>query len=49
MQFLYLLDEYENLADRQQRYINTLLREKELPCSFKIGGRTYGFQNVQNV
>lgn len=42
--FLYLLDEYENLMERQQRYCNTLLREKELPCSFKIGGRTYGFK-----
>jgi hypothetical protein len=47
MQFLYLLDEYENLMDRQQRYINTLLREKELPCSFKIGGRTYGFKTYK--
>jgi hypothetical protein len=47
MQFLYLMDEYENLMDRQQRYINTLLREKELPCSFKIGGRTYGFKTYK--
>jgi hypothetical protein len=47
IQFLYLLDEYENLMDRQQRYINTLLREKELPCSFKIGGRTYGFKTYK--
>jgi hypothetical protein len=47
MQFVYLLDEYENLMIRQQQYVNTLLREKELPCSFKIGGRTYGFKTYR--
>jgi len=47
LQFLYLLDEFENLGEDQQRYVNTLLREKELPCSFKIGGRTYGFKTFK--
>jgi hypothetical protein len=45
--FVYLLDEYENLGVQQQRYVNTLLREKELPCSFKIGGRLYGFKTYK--
>lgn len=40
--FLYLIDEFENLSLAQQRYVNTLLREKEPPVSFKIGARTYG-------
>lgn len=40
--FVYLVDEFENLSEEQQRYINTLLREKQLPCSFKIGARLYG-------
>jgi hypothetical protein len=42
IQFLYLVDEFENLDTQQQKYINTLYREKELPCSFKIGSRLYG-------
>ena len=42
IQFLYLVDEFENLAEPQQKYINTLYRERELPCSFKIGARLYG-------
>ncbi len=40
--FLYLIDEFENLSESQQKYVNTLLREKESPCSFKIGARMYG-------
>ena len=47
LQFLYLIDEFENLMEAQQRYVNTLLREKELPCSFKIGGRLYGFKTFK--
>lgn len=44
VQVLYLLDELENLDEQQQRYINTLIREKEAPCSFKIGARLYGIR-----
>lgn len=44
VQFLYLIDELENLLEDQQCYINTLIREKELPCSFKIGARLYGIR-----
>ena len=40
--FLYLLDEFENLSLTQQKHINTLLREKAGPCTFKIGARLYG-------
>ena len=39
---LYLIDEFENLNKDQQRYVNTLMREKEWPASFKIGARLYG-------
>lgn len=42
--FLYLIDEFENLSKSQQKYINTILREKEGPCSFKIGSRLYGIK-----
>jgi hypothetical protein len=40
--FLYLIDEFENLSEVQQKYVNTLLRERQGPCSFKIGARRYG-------
>ena len=42
--FVYLVDEYENLTGSQQRYVNTLIREKELPTRFVIGSRTYGLR-----
>ena len=40
--FVYLVDEFENLTESQQKLINTLIREKQNPCSFKIGARLYG-------
>jgi hypothetical protein len=40
--YLYLIDEFENLSEPQQKYVNTLLRERKSPCSFKIGARLYG-------
>ena len=40
--FVYLVDEFENLTEPQQRYINTLIREKERPCTFKIGSKLFG-------
>jgi hypothetical protein len=42
VQVVYLIDEFENLTERQQQYVNTLLRERESPCTFKIGARLYG-------
>ena len=40
--YVYLIDEYENLTGSQQKHFNTLIREKQHPCSFKIGARLYG-------
>jgi hypothetical protein len=40
--FLYLIDEFENLSETQQKYVNTLLRERQSPCSFKIGSKLFG-------
>lgn len=44
--FLYLIDEFENLSQMQQKYVNTLLRERQSPCSFKIGARMYGIHTL---
>lgn len=44
--FLYLIDEFENLSEIQQKYVNTLVRERQSPCSFKIGARMYGVRTL---
>ncbi len=41
---VYMLDEFENLTSAQQRFINTLVREKEVASTFKIGARLYGIK-----
>ncbi len=45
--FVYSIDEFENLTIEQQRLINTLVREKELPCTLRIGARLYGVRTKQ--
>jgi hypothetical protein len=46
VQFIFLIDEFENLLEYQQRYINTLIREREFPVSFRIGVRWYGIKTL---
>jgi hypothetical protein len=38
----YLLDELENLAEFQQEYVHSLIRERREPVGLVVGGRTYG-------
>ena len=47
--FVFLLDEYENLDVPQQKYINTLIREKQAPANFKIGTRSYGIRTYKTL
>lgn len=47
--FTFLIDEYENLSADQQTYVNTLIREKELPTSFLIGSRRYGLKTQRTL
>lgn len=42
--FVYIIDEFENLTLEQQRYINTLVRENQSPCSVKIGSKLFGLR-----
>ena len=42
--FLYFIDELENFTESQQRYVNTLIREKVSPSSIKVGVRKYGIK-----
>ena len=44
---VYLLDEFENLTESQQKYINTLIREREEQCTFKVGARLYGVKTYR--
>ena len=44
--FVYLIDEFENLSEGQQRYVNTLVRERQPPVSIKIGARLYGMKTL---
>lgn len=47
--FLYLLDEFENFTLDQQKYFNTLIRERKNPVSFKIGARRYGIRTKETL
>ena len=49
IKFLYLLDEYENFTDDQQKYFNTLIRERKNPACFKIGARRYGMRTYETL
>ena len=40
--FTYQLDQFEDLTVEQQKHVNTLVRERESPATFKIGGRSFG-------
>lgn len=49
IKFLYLLDEYENFRPDQQKYFNTLIRERKNPTCFKIGARRYGIRTYETL
>ena len=40
----YYMDEYENFSNDQQRYFNTLVRDRSGPVTFRIGARMYGMK-----
>ena len=45
----YYMDEYENFNVQQQKYFNTLLREREAPTTFRIGARMYGMRTFDTL
>ena len=47
VRFVYLIDELENLAKYQQRIINSFVRDRELPTTFRIGARLYGIKTLE--
>jgi hypothetical protein len=44
VQFCYQLDQFEDLTEPQQVHVNTLVRERETPATFKIGARQFGIR-----
>ena len=44
IRFCYHMDEYENYNEWQQRYFNTLVRERRSPVTFRVGARMYGMK-----
>ena len=47
LRFLMLIDEYENLEPYQQKYLNTLIRERKDPISFRVGAKWYGIKTYK--
>ena len=45
--FIYEIDELENLSAAQQRLINSFVRDRELPTTFRIGARLYGVKTYR--
>lgn len=46
---LYLIDELENFSEAQQQLIQTLLREKPVACTFRVGTRPYGIRTYKTL
>ena len=42
--FLYLIDEVESLSASQQTLINSFVRDRELPTTFRVGARLHGIK-----
>ncbi|MDR0864911.1 MAG: hypothetical protein LBO74_08270 [Candidatus Symbiothrix sp.] len=47
--FLYLIDELENISENQQRLVQTLIREKNTFCTFRLGARLYGVKTYKTL
>ena len=45
--FIYAIDELENLSAPQQRLINSFVRDRQLPTTFRIGARSYGIKTYR--
>lgn len=46
---IYLIDELENFSETQQQLIQSLIREKPIACTFRVGSRPYGIKTYQTL
>ena len=44
-----MIDELENFSVEQQQLIQTLIREKPVECTFRIGSRPYGVRTLKTL
>ena len=49
LQFALLVDEFESFSAEQQRYVNTLVREKRPRVGFLVGARTFGIKTFETL
>ena len=49
IQFAILIDEFELLSEAQQRFVNTLIRDKPPRLGFVVGSRTNGVRTYQTA
>lgn len=49
LQFVYLIDEFENLDVVHQEYVNTLIRDRRAPSSIKVGAKLYGVRTYKTL
>jgi hypothetical protein len=47
--FVYMIDEIENFTANQQRFLNSLIRYRRGPVTFKIGCRLYGVSTKKTL
>lgn len=47
--FIYLIDELENVRKDDQKYINTLIRERKNNVTFRVGARKHGVLTFQTL
>ena len=45
--FTFFIDEYEHFFADLQKHVNTLIRERENPVTFKVGARPHGMHTYQ--
>lgn len=45
--FVYFVDEFETLSIPQQRLVNSLVRDRELPSTIRVGARLYGMKTLE--
>lgn len=45
--FVYFIDEFETLSIPQQKLINSLVRDRELPSTIRVGSRLYGMKTLE--
>ena len=46
---IYLIDELENFSELQQELVQSLIREKPISCTFRVGSRPYGIRTYRTL